>query len=489
MKINLDRYDGKNIHVVGVAGAEGSAVAEFLISKGFKNVTAHDFSADEAEFEKNFTNTHLSLKPEERKAALEHLRNLSIKINLRGNYLQGVEDADVVFVSQVWFKYPANAPLKPLFDRGVEFKTITNLYFEFAPCPIISVTGTNGKTTTSNLIKSIFVLWEKENPGRRFYFAGNDRQNIQVLDKLEEMKEDDIFLLETSSTQLVLNSGISPHIGVITNIVPNHIDDHGTFENYIEAKESMIDFQSEDDFAVLNFDNEVTRAIAQKHARNAFLFSMEKELEKGCFMKGETAVIYNDGKEEALFEKKDMQIFGDHNVQNALAAASVAWLFGVKAETIKEGIASYSGIKHRLKLIYNVDGIRYFDDTQATTPEATIAGINAFSEHMVLLLGGDNKGMDYGKLGELINTKVKAVILFPGTASELIEKAIDKDKVIFDKAGKFDEALEILRKYISNGTLQKGDVVLISPASAHFYSKFVENSEKDLKEWIKGMKR
>lgn len=488
MKINLDRYDGKNIHVVGVAGAEGSAVAEFLISKGFENVTAHDFSADEAEFEKNFNNTHLSLSPEERKTALEHLRNLPIKINLRDNYLQGVEDADVVFVSQVWFKYPANAPLKPLLDRGVEFKTITNLYFEFASCPIISVTGTNGKTTTSNLIKSILALREKENPGRHFYFAGNDRQNIQVLDKLEEMKEDDIFLLETSSTQLVLNSGISPHIGVITNIAPNHIDDHGTFENYIKAKESMIDFQVGDDFAILNFDNEVTRAIAQRHARNAFLFSTERELKKGCFMKDEAAVIRRDGKEEMLFEKKDMQIFGDHNVQNALSAASAAWLSGVKPEMIKEGIASYSGIRHRLKLIYNIDGIRYFDDTQATTPEATIAGINAFSENIVLLLGGDDKGMDYGTLGELINTKVKAAILFPGTASELIEKAVDKNKVAFDKAEKFDEAFVVLRKYIENGTLQKGDIVLISPASAHFYSKYVENSGKDLKEWVKGMK-
>ena len=268
MEINLEKYRGKNIHVVGIAGAEGSAVAEFLVAKGL-SVTGHDFSADEMEFEKNFNNTHLSLKSEERAAALEHLRSLPLPINLQADYLKEVEDADMIFVSQVWFKYPSNAPLKPLYERGVEFKTITNLYFELAPCPIISVTGTNGKTTTSNLLKNIFELWEKEDAPGRFYFAGNDRQNVQVLDKLEEMTERDVFLLETSSTQLVLNSQISPHIGIITNITPNHIDDHGTFENYIKAKESLIMYQGEKDFAVLNFDNAVTLEIAPSKPRPA----------------------------------------------------------------------------------------------------------------------------------------------------------------------------------------------------------------------------
>lgn len=488
MQINLEKYKDKNIHVVGIAGAEGSAIAEFLVGKKIGKVTGHDFSADETEFEKNFNNTHLSLNPEQRKAALEHLRYLPIEINLRNDYLKGVESADVVFVSQVWFKYPANEPLKSLYEKGVEFKTITNLYFEFSAAPIISVTGTNGKTTTSNLLKSIFVLWEKENPGRHFYFAGNDRQNIQVLDKLEEMTENDLLLLETSSTQLVLSSHISPHIGIITNITPNHIEDHGNFENYIKAKESMIDYQKENDFAVLNFDNDVTREISERHKDNAFLFSTQQELEKGCFMKGGTAIAKKDGQEETLFEKSDLRLFGEHNLQNALAAGAAAYLFGVGPATIKSGISSYAGIKHRLKLIYNIGGIGYFDDVQATTPEATIAGINAFSQNMVLIVGGNNKGMDYAELEKLINEKVKAVILFPGDASDVIEKGIDKGKVVFDKAESFSEAIRIMKKYINEGILGKDGVVLISPAAAHFYSKFVESSEKDLKEWIMEMK-
>jgi len=488
MEINLEQYKDKNIHVVGIAGAEGSAIADFLVAKGMKNVTGHDFSADAMEFEKHFNDTHLSLKGEGRAQALEHLRSLPIKINLQPEYLQGVEEADVVFVSQVWFKYPSNALLKSLYEHGVEFKTITNLYFEFAPCPIISVTGTNGKTTTSNLLKSIFELWEKEDASGHFYFAGNDRQNVQVLDKLEEMTDRDIFLLETSSTQLVLNSRISPYIGIITNITPNHIDDHGSFENYIKAKESLIMYQGEKDYAVLNFDDVVTAEIAQRHMQNAFLFSSQKELENGCFMKGENAIVRVGDREDIVFQKQDIKIVGEHNLQNALAAAAAAYLFGVKAETIKAGVSAYSGIKHRLRLVYMIDNISYFDDTQSTTPESTIAGINAFSESPVLLVGGDDKGVDYKKLGEAINEKVKAVIIFPGTASALIEKEIDRERVVLDKADNMHSAIAILEKYIAGGVLRSGSFVLISPAASHFYSKFIESSGKNLKEWIREIK-
>jgi UDP-N-acetylmuramoylalanine--D-glutamate ligase len=483
--MDLKKYERKNIHIVGIAGAEGSAIASFLSHNVDCRITGHDFSASAEEFEKNFNNTHLSLGFDERKTELEALMNLPIRICLRDEYLSGVEEADILFVSQVWFKYPANAPLKDLHEKGVEFKTITNLYFELASCPIISVTGTNGKTTTSNLLKSIFVLWEKKNLGRKFFFAGNDRQNIQVLDKLEDMKPEDVFLLETSSTQLVLNLKISPHIGIITNITPNHLDDHGSFENYIKAKESLIEYQGEKDFAVLNFDNEATRAIGDRHKNNCIFFSIQKELEEGCFMKEGQAIMRKNGQENILFSKSDLQIFGKHNLQNALAAASAAYLFGVDEGTVGEGIASYAGIKHRLKLIYNINGVRYFDDTQATTPEATIAGLNAFENKIILLAGGDDKGMNYQDLGKVINEKAVAVILFPGSASSQIEASIDKNKVRFDTADSFQSAVDTLRRYIQEKFINEGDVVLISPASAHFYSKFVESSGKDLKVWIK----
>ncbi len=503
----LEKYKNKNIHIVGIGSAEGSAIAEFLVAHGISSITGHDFSS-KGDFKKSFGSTHLSLKPQEREVALNHLLNLPIKMNFKDHYLEGVQEADIIFVSQVWFKYPQNMPiLEKLKDGGVPFKTITNLYFELVPSNIISVTGTNGKTTTSRLINDIFKEWkevsheytfsgEKKNLSHAFseenesnvlnvYFAGNDRQNIQVLDKIEDMKKEDILILEVSSTQLLLSSSISPHIGVITNISPNHLDDHGSYKNYIEAKKNLIRHQKKGDWTILNHDNEQTKKIAEEFSDNAFLFSAKEELKRGCFVSGNEIIIRENDKETVLFSVDDVKIPGNHNLENILAAASCAYLYGIYPEVIKKAIAKYTGTKHRLKLLYNIDGIKYYDDTQATTPEATIAGINSFEGDIVLFAGGDDKGMNYEELGRNINEKVKFLILFPGDASNKIERLIKKKKNNFVKVENFPEAINELKKHNQKTDLAKGGTVLISPAAAHFYSKFVESSGKDLKEWIK----
>ncbi|MCK4892069.1 MAG: UDP-N-acetylmuramoyl-L-alanine--D-glutamate ligase [Candidatus Pacebacteria bacterium] len=493
--INLKNLKNKNIHIVGIGGAEGSAIAEFLVANGISSITGHDFSS-KADFKKAFYNTHLSLKLKEREKALNHLLNLPIRINFKDHYLEGVEDADMVFVSQVWFKYPQNMPiLEKLKDSGVPFKTITNLYFELAPCKIISVTGTNGKTTTARLINSIFEIWAEKNNKSKIYFAGNDRQNVQVLDKLNKMKKDDILILETSSTQLLLNFGISPHIGVITNITPNHIDDHGSFENYIEAKKNLIRYQGKGDFAILNYDDEQSKKIVNElritnYESGIFLFSWKEELKEGCFVKNDEVIIRKNNKEIKLFSVDNIKIPGKHNLENVLAAVSVAYLYGIDPEIIKNGISEYTGTKHRLKLLYNIGGVKYYDDTQATTPEAVIAGIESFDNDIILLAGGDNKGMKYEKLAEKINDKIKLLILFPGDASDEIEKFIDKSKIDFVKVKNFQEAVKILKKYYKKilhlaSPKRGGITVLISPGAAHFYSKYVESSGKSLKEWIR----
>ncbi|MCK5490852.1 MAG: UDP-N-acetylmuramoyl-L-alanine--D-glutamate ligase [Candidatus Pacebacteria bacterium] len=506
----LKQYKNKNIHIVGIGGAEGSAIAEFLVANGISSITGHDFSS-KGDFKKAFNNTHLSLKPEEREEALDHLLNLPIKINFRDHYLEDVKEADIVFVSQVWFKYPQNMPiLENIKDDGVPFKTITNLYFELMPGKIISVTGTNGKTTTSRLINNIFEDWketcleytslgdendvsciafqvDKKDDILNVYFAGNDRQNLQVLDQLEKMKKEDILILETSSTQLLLNSCISPSIGVITNISPNHLDDHGSIENYIEAKKNLIRYQKKGDWAVLNYDNEQTRKIAKEFSDNAFLFSAKEELTQGCFVKGGEVVIRINEEEFVLFLVDDIKIPGNHNLENVLAAASCAYLYGINLEIIKKMISKYTGTKHRLKLLYNIDGIKYYDDTQATNPESTIAGINSFDNDIILLSGGDDKRMNYEELGQSINSRVKFLILFPGGASEKIESLVNKKKIDFVKVKNFQEAIDELKKYYQKTDLKKDGTVLISPGAAHFYSRFVENSGKDLKEWIRSI--
>jgi len=503
--LNLKNLKNKNIHIVGIGGAEGSAIAEFLVANNISSITGHDFSSRK-DFKEAFYKTHLSLMLEERKEALNHLLNLPIKINFKDHYLEEIENADLVFVSQVWFKYPQNMPiLQDLKNSGMLFKTITNLYFEFAPCKIISITGTNGKTTTARLINNIFENWIdggahsleckniilnfayrlKPELQPKIYFAGNDRQNIQVLDKLNEMSENDVLILETSSTQLLLNSGISPHIGIITNITPNHLDDHGSFENYLEAKKNLIKYQNKEDFAVLNYDDDVVRKIAEEHNKSkVFLFS-KGTAQNGCFIRDKKIIIKFDKKELVICDISDIKIPGKHNLENVLAAVSAAYLYGVDLKSIKKGVTEYTGIKHRLKLLYNINEIKYYDDTQATTPEATIAGIESFNNDIILLAGGDDKGMNYENLARKINKEAKLLVLFPGSASDKIEKLIDESKIDFIKVEDFSEAINVLKDYYKKAAILKDTAVLISPAAAHFYSKFVEGSGKDLREWVR----
>ena len=520
-KLNLKNLKNKNIHIVGIGGAEGSAIAEFLVGNKISSITGHDFSLRK-DFKDAFFKTHLSLKPDEREKALQHLLNLPIKINFKDHYLEGIEEADLVFVSQVWFKYSQNMPiLQNLKNSGTPFKTITNLYFELAPCKIISVTGTNGKTTTARLINNIFENWIdsgvhsseckniildfvyrlKPELQPKIYFAGNDRQNVQVLDKLNEMTEKDVLILEISSTQLLLGSKISPRIGVITNITPNHLDDHGSFENYLEAKKNLIKYQNKEDFAVLNDDDDVVRKIAEKHNKSkVFLFSKRTvqngptalrglwSQHDGCFIRNEKIIIKFNKKELVICDIGDIKIPGKHNLENVLAAVSAAYLYGVDLKSIKKGVTEYTGIKHRLKLLYNINEIKYYDDTQATTPEATIAGIESFNNDIILLAGGDDKGMNYENLARKINKEAKLLVLFPGSASDKIEKLIDESKVDFIKVEDFSEAINVLKDYYKKAAILKDTAVLISPAAAYFYSKFVEGSNKDLREWIKLLK-
>ena len=298
------------------------------------------------------------------------------------------------------------------------------------------------------------------------------------------MTKNDVLILETSSTQLLLNSGISPHIGVITNITPNHLDDHGNFENYIEAKKNLIRYQRKGDFAILNYDDAESKKI--NNESRIFLFSRKKEFKEGCFVKNKKIIISYNKKEFIVCSIDDLKIPGKHNLENVLAAISVAYLYGVDLKSIKKGIINYTGIKHRLKLLYNINGVKYYDDTQATTPEATIAGIESFDNEIILLAGGDNKGIDYKNLAEKINSKTKLLILFPGDASDEIEKLIDKNKIDFTKVENFSEAIDTLKKYSKKTVISNDNItVLISPGAAYFYSKFVEGSGKDLREWVK----
>lgn len=268
MKNLLKKLKNKNIHIVGVAGAEGSAIVEFLIKQKITTkITGHDFSSL-TEFKKAFESFHESLGVAKIEQAYKNFKKLQIKINYRDTYLQEIEKADIVFVPQSWFLYQYNFPkLQKIKDSGIPFLGIMNLYFDLISCPIIGITGTSGKSTTSRLVYEIF----SKSPIKT-YFAGNDRQNVQVLNQISKITVKDVLILEISDRQLLLNFNKSPHIATITNLsINHHLDDYLSFNDYILTKRKIVEYQKADDFAILNADNKITEKL-QKNLMEKFFY-------------------------------------------------------------------------------------------------------------------------------------------------------------------------------------------------------------------------
>ncbi len=494
----------KNIHIVGLSGSEGSAVALFLANGGAKNITAHDFSESPEELKNNFWKTHLDLPRLARKREFEKLPALPLKINYRDKYLDGIMDADIIFAPSSWYLYKFNFPLlKEAEKKGILFKGITNLYYDLAPCPIIAVTGTKGKGTTSKLIYEILNK-DKENKGAgKAYYGGNDRYSGQALNDLLKMDKNDVLVLETSNRQLALNFQKSPHIGVITNITPDHLEEHDGFKGYVKVKRKLIECQKKGDCAVLNYDNEITRRFAQEFPETSFLFSRKTILKDGAFVKNERIFIRHRGKEAEICILSDIKILGEHNIENVLAAASAAYLFGVKPKTIKEVIIAFSGLKHRIEFIGEYGGVKFYDDLASTTPESTVAAINALYPYklktknyrLILIAGGDAKGGDYRELAKIITDKVDTLFLLPGTGTEEVKLQITnyklqtkpktqiinvkQDKPIIKECNNFSDAINFIK-----AQTKTGDIVLISPACAHFQSKYMDNTKKSLRKLL-----
>jgi len=251
----LDWYRGKNIHVLGLTGTEGSSVVDFLVRHGITTITGHDMRRSE-EFEAEFDRTHQWLPPEPRREAARRLTAHPITVRWGDRYLEGIEGAEVIFVPQSWFRHARNAPVRERRDRGVPLSSMTHLFFEESPCPIIGVTGTNGKFTVAYLIHQMLAR-----SGARAFFSGNDRSHVPMLYHLEQIRPRDWLVLEISNRQLV-GLPYSPQIGVVTNVAPHHLDDHGSMDAYVEVKRTLIRHQGPDGVAVLNADNPYTAKMA-----------------------------------------------------------------------------------------------------------------------------------------------------------------------------------------------------------------------------------
>ncbi len=451
--INLEELKSKNIHIVGLSGTEGAQLALFLRAKGCVNLTAHDF-CDKEKFRENFLMFHGALEIEDRKNYFEKINALPIKKCFKENYLESIEKADLVFVSQGWYLYEFNKPkLFELKDKGIPFYTILNLYLSICKAKTIGITGSNGKTTTSRLIWEILKenttplapLSKQQNqsppdPALRedlggFFvlYVGNDRNAVQDLFRVEALEEKDFLVLEISNRQLKLIKDQSPNIGIITNITPNHINEHDSFEEYAYQKSKVWSFQKEGDFAIVNFDDNVSRQCLDTKTPLIPLVRGTKILNKSMIIRfsiKEKADVYIKNNQifvhdEYILDLSDIKIPGKHNVENVLAAIAATYFAGIKPTVIREAVSQFTGVEKRLEFVGEVDWIKFYNDLSSTTPVSTIAAIKAFEDakSITLILGGDDKNLKYEDLIKVINEKVDTLILMDGTVKGKILKA------------------------------------------------------------------
>ncbi len=458
----------KKIHIVGLSSSEGSAIALFLSKNGIQNsqIIAHDFCDEFNNFKRSFNNNHVAYSKEEKEIKLNNIINLNLKLFFKNDYLHNIENADIIFVSQNWFNYSCNFPyLQNAQKKNITFMNITELYFTLVPCPIIAVTGSNGKTTTSNLIYQIL----KSTPDKTF-FTGNDRYAKQILEDINLITANDKLVMEISNRQLINFKSI-PQIAVITNVLPNHIDEHGSYENYIETKFNLFANQTSENFAVINFDNPITYSFSSRIKSKILPFSRKTIFKENGIYENNGIIFLNiNGKINSICDINEINLQGEHNIENTLAAIGGSFLAGANITQIKKAIKEFTGVKNRIELIRKINDISYYNDLASTSPQATIAALQALKNNIILIAGGHDKGMDYKELSDEIKLRVKKLILLPGRGTEKIISYLNGFNYII--VSSIAEALDITSRDVN-----PGDNVLLSPACANFYSLYIDNKE------------
>ncbi len=436
---------GKKATVIGL-GREGISLVRFLAGQGAQ-ITVSDTKA-----------------AEQLKDSLAQIEGLPVRLSLGENRIADAVEADIVYVSP---GVPLDIPcLDAARQRGIPISSSTVLFFQLCPAPIVGITGSNGKTTTTTLVGDIF-----QRAGRDVFVGGNI--GVPLLDKLPEIAQHSWVVLELSSFQLILMEQ-SPHAATITNITPNHLDMHPSMEHYIWAKTNILRYQTAANFAVLNYDHPLMRNIAADCPSQVVYFSQTQELEpEGAFLRKGQVMVRHHGREEAIVSTKDIKLLGKHNVDNVLAACALATVCGIEAEPIARAVTSFKGVEHRLELVAHVDGVGYYNDSIATTPDRTVAGLMSFSQPIVLLAGGRDKHLPMKTLSEVVARRCKGVVLY-GEAAPAFEEVLSAQPghPQITSSPSFAEAVSIAHRLAA-----PGDVVLLSPAGTSF-DLFVDFEER-----------
>ena len=448
---------GKKIAILGF-GKEGVAAANYL---GRNNQIFVFDKKSESEIEKHFFKK-LKIKP----------RSFFFENQLPKDY-------KFDYVVRSPGVRPDNFLVKDLVKKGAVLTSSTKIFFDVCPCPIIGVTGTKGKGTTSALIYKLLKTKYKD-----VYLAGNI--GTPTLEILPRLTETSLVVLELSSFQLI-DLTRSPHVAVVLMITSEHLNWHLDADEYQKAKESTVSFQGPKDFAIVNFDYPLSRELAKKTRGKVFYFSTKKRT-NGTYLINNRIVSKINQKEE-ICNVDDILLPGAHNFQNVSAAVSVAKVYGIKKENIVKVLKNFKGLAHRLQLIDKVNLVKFYNDSFSTTPETTIAAIEAFLSPKILILGGSSKKSDFTNLAKKIveDKKIKALILI-GDEAKRIKRSIEEAGTF---RGIIVEGLKSMEEIVAKVALLStaGDIVVLSPACASFdmFKNYEDRGEQFISQ-VKGLK-
>jgi UDP-N-acetylmuramoylalanine--D-glutamate ligase len=382
------------------------------------------------------------------------LGDLPVRLAL-GDHPDSVLQADLICVT------PGASREQPLLQqatqRGIPISSEIEILFRFCPAPILGITGSSGKTTTTTLTGLML-----ENQGRRVWVGGNI--GIPLVDKLEQMTPEDRVVLELSSFQLE-HMKQSPHIGAILNVTPNHLDRHGTMERYAEAKFNLLRYQSAVDFAVLGVDDPIAASLVSRCPGQVAGFRMNGAVERGAFLDNDTLRLsWNHITNVDICKTDEIGLRGRHNLYNVLAAATLATAAGANLAAIRRVATTFAGVEHRLEPVRDIGGVRYYNDSIATAPERTLAALRSFAEPIVLIAGGMSKHLPLEEMVAEIRRRVVHLLLMGELGDEILQAmGHDLANPSISRASGLEDAVELAQRLA-----RPGDVVVMSPGGTSF---------------------
>lgn len=387
----------------------------------------------------------------------DRIEEAGAELRLGNDYLSDLEVNIIFRTPGMSFNLPELTSAR---KKGIAVTSEMEVFFDLCPATIFAVTGSDGKTTTTTLIAEML-----KKQGKTVHVGGNIGNPL--LPEIDNIKPEDFVVVELSSFQLI-SMRKSPDVAVVTNVAPNHLDIHKDMDEYVEAKKNIILHQNAFSRTVLNYDNEITNNFKEYVRGQSLGFSMERRVKNGAWLdEGGYLHMSYRGIDAPIMHRNDIAILGDHNVENYLTAISAVWGY-VSTENIRKVAKEFAGVEHRIEFVREKDGVKYYNDSIASSPTRTIAGLKAFDKKVILLAGGYDKHIPFEPMAPYITSKVKLLLLC-GPTADAIEVAVMSDENYSDgcpeiiKTASLEESIEL-----AHSRAVSGDIVTLSPACASF---------------------